>query len=88
MCALIGKGLSGSMQRYILLVVALLLFIFATLDVALLLRHVLDAFIWYRGSGGAIGELSILSYWVSVMKTVCYVAQTSVADGILVCSHV
>ena len=75
-------------RRNVFLIVALFFFIVATLDVALLLRHVLDAFIWYRGSGGAIAELSNLSYWVNVMKTVTYVAQTSVGDGMLVSCHV
>ena len=75
-------------RRNVFLIVALLFFIVATLDVALLLRHVLDAFIWYRGSGGAIAELSDISYWVNVMKTVTYVAQTSVGDGMLVSCHV
>ena len=69
------------------LVVALLLFVFATLDVALLLRHVLDAFIWYQGPGGAIAEFSDISYLVNVMKTVTYVAQTSIGDGMLVGNH-
>ena len=72
-------------QRIVLLVVAIALFTFATLDVALLLRHVLDAFIWYHGPGGAIGEFEDISYWVNVMKTVAYNAQTSIADGMLVC---
>ena len=74
-------------QRNMFLVVALLLFVFATLDVALLLRHVLDAFIWYQGPGGAIAEFSDISYWVNVMKTVTYVAQTSIGDGMLVGYH-
>ena len=75
-------------RRNVFLIVALLFFVFATLDVALLLRHVLDAFIWYRGPGGAIAEFSDISYWVNVMKTVTYVAQTSIGDGMLVSSHV
>ena len=69
------------------LVVALLLFVFATLDVALLLRHVLVAFIWYQGPGGAVAEFSDISYWVNAMKMVTFVAQTSIADGMLVCYH-
>ncbi|KAM5545449.1 hypothetical protein V8D89_000487 [Ganoderma adspersum] len=71
-------------QRSMFLVVALLLFVFATLDVALLLRHVLDAFIWYQGPGGALAEFSDISYWVNVMKTVTYVAQTSIGDVMLI----
>ena len=74
-------------KRIVFLVVALLLFVFATLDVAIQLRHVLYAFIWYTGPGGAIGELSDLSYWLNAMKSVTYNAQTSIADGMLVSIH-
>ncbi|TFY75551.1 hypothetical protein EWM64_g8460 [Hericium alpestre] len=84
MYALLSLGRKNGYRRWPLIVVALLLFTFATLDVAFLLRHVLDAFIWYKGPGGAIGELSNISYWVNVMKTVDYVAQTSIADGMLI----
>lgn len=85
--SLLMSGKSSRSQRNYLLVVVFLLFLFATLDVAFLLRHVLDAFIYYKGPGGAIGELSNISYWVSVMKTVCYSAQTSIADAMLVSTH-
>ncbi|PIL34521.1 hypothetical protein GSI_03299 [Ganoderma sinense ZZ0214-1] len=71
-------------RRNVFLIVAFLFFLFATLDVALLLRHVLVGFIWYHGPGGAIGEFSDISYWVNVMKTVAYVAQTSIGDGMLI----
>nr|VWO98264.1 N/A [Ganoderma boninense] len=74
-------------QRNVFLIVASLLFVFATLDVALLLRHVLDAFVWYHGPGGTVGEFADISYWVNAMKTVNYVAQTSIADGMLVSSR-
>ncbi|EJF60321.1 hypothetical protein DICSQDRAFT_171278 [Dichomitus squalens LYAD-421 SS1] len=84
MYTMLLKSRSRHRQRTVFLVVALLLFIFATLDVALLLRHVLDAFVWYHGPGGAIGEFSDISYWVNAMKTVNYVAQTSIADGMLI----
>ncbi|KAI1793790.1 hypothetical protein LXA43DRAFT_1059780 [Ganoderma leucocontextum] len=84
MYTMLVKSRSRQGQRNVFLVVALLLFVFATLDVALLLRHVLDAFIWYHGPGGAVAEFSDISYWVNAMKTVNYVAQTSIADGMLV----
>ena len=78
-------GPSRTRQRVFYFIVAILLFIFATLDVALLLRHVLDAFVWYHGQGGPTAELDDISYWVSAMKTVAYVAQTSIGDAVLVC---
>ncbi|PIL34431.1 hypothetical protein GSI_03206 [Ganoderma sinense ZZ0214-1] len=71
-------------KRIVFFIVALLLFVFATLDVSIQLRHVLYAFIWYRGPGGAIGEFSDLSYWLNAMKSVTYNAQTSIADGMLI----
>ncbi|KAM5540140.1 hypothetical protein V8D89_006280 [Ganoderma adspersum] len=71
-------------KRIVFLLVALLLFVFATLDVSIQLRHVLHAFIWYSGPGGAIGEFSDLSYWLNAMKSVTYNAQTSIADGMLI----
>ena len=87
MYTMLIKSGSRQSQYNVFLVVTLLLFFFATLDVALLLRHVLDAFVWYKGPGGAIAEFSEISYWVNAMKTVTYVAQTSIADGMLVSYH-
>lgn len=77
-------GRSKTRQRVFYFAIAMVMFTFATLDVALLLRHVLDAFIWYHGPGGATEELGDISYWVSAMKTVAYVAQTSIGDAVLV----
>ena len=85
MYIMLVKSRSKNRQRIIFLIVALLLFTFATLDVALLLRHVLDAFIWYHGPGGPNGEFSDISYWVNAMKSANYVIQTSIGDAVLVC---
>ncbi|KAM5540141.1 hypothetical protein V8D89_006281 [Ganoderma adspersum] len=84
MYLMLVKARSRRRKRNVFLVVALLFFVFATLDVALLLRHVLHAFIWYHGPGGAIAEFSDISYWLNAMKIVNYVAQTSIADGMLI----
>ena len=54
MYLMLVKAPSRQGRRNVFLVVALLLFVFATLDVVLLLVHVLHAFIWYHGPGGAI----------------------------------
>ncbi|KAJ3710889.1 hypothetical protein DFJ43DRAFT_1170417 [Lentinula guzmanii] len=70
--------------NWVMLVVALLLCLFATLDVAFGLRHNLDAFSYYHGPGGATEELNDISYWVNVMKTADYVAQTFIGDGMLI----
>jgi hypothetical protein len=67
-----------------MLVASLLMFIFASLDVAFGLRHNIEAFVYFQG--GAIEDFERLSNWVNVMKMVDYVGQTFVGDAILVCS--
>lgn len=65
-----------------MLTAAMLMFTFASLDVAFHLRHNLDAFIAYDGD--PIDEFLKTSHWLSVMKMVCYVVQTFIGDSILV----
>lgn len=67
-----------------MLVAAILMAIFGTLNVAFALRFNLDAFVWYKGPGGPTGKFENISYWVNVMKTVDYVVQTLIGDLILV----
>lgn len=55
--------------------------------VAFGLRHNLDAFIFYNGPGGPAAEFKDIRYWVNIMKTVDFVAQTSIGDAILVRTH-
>ncbi|EKM60639.1 uncharacterized protein PHACADRAFT_246673 [Phanerochaete carnosa HHB-10118-sp] len=64
--------------------VAVLMLIFATFDVAFGLRHNLDAFIFYTGPGGPTAEFQDLRSWINIMKTVDFVAQTSIGDAILI----
>ncbi|PPQ99838.1 hypothetical protein CVT24_009632 [Panaeolus cyanescens] len=64
-----------------MLTAAVLMFTFASLDVAFHLRHNLDAFVAYDGD--PIDEFLKTSYWLSVMKMVCYVVQTFIGDSIL-----
>ncbi|KAF8345147.1 hypothetical protein F5887DRAFT_1282876 [Amanita rubescens] len=64
-----------------MLVASLLMFIFASLDVAFGLRHNIEAFVYFQG--GAIEDFERLSNWVNVMKMVDYVGQTFVGDAIL-----
>lgn len=63
-------GRTGRKERYNwpLVAVAASMFIFATFDVSFGLRHNLDAFIFYKGSGGPDAEFEDISYWVNVMK--------------------
>lgn len=51
------------------------------------LLHNLEALVFYQGPGGATARFEQISYWVNVMKTADYVAQTAIGDGILV-SHI
>ncbi|KAF9000140.1 hypothetical protein BDQ17DRAFT_1245907 [Cyathus striatus] len=59
----------------------LLMFFFGTMDVALGLRHNLEAFVY--NAGGPEEEFNRISEWVNVMKIADYDAQTFVGDGIL-----
>lgn len=68
-----------------MVLVAIAMCAFATLDVAFGLIHNLDAFIYYTGSGGPIAEFSLISNWVNVMKSADYFAQTAIGDAMLVC---
>lgn len=67
-----------------MIVVMTLMAIFATLDVALGLRHNLEAFIYYSGPGGPEAEFDNISYWVNVMKTVDTQAMSLIGDGMLI----
>lgn len=51
-----------------MVVVVVLMAVFATIDVALGLRHNLDAFVFYHGPGGPDGEFDNISEWINVMK--------------------
>jgi hypothetical protein len=65
-----------------MLTAALLMFIFATMDVCFHLRHNLEAFAYFNSN--PIETFEKTSNWINVMKMVCYVAQTFVGDTILV----
>ncbi|KDR69732.1 hypothetical protein GALMADRAFT_77028, partial [Galerina marginata CBS 339.88] len=65
-----------------MLLAALLMLVFASMDVAFHLRHVLDAFIYFNGD--PIETFDKTSNWINVMKMGCFVAQTFVGDSILI----
>ncbi|KAJ7036754.1 hypothetical protein C8F04DRAFT_1394021 [Mycena alexandri] len=67
-----------------MLLVALAMCSFATLDVAVGLMHNIQAFVLYRGAKGAVGVFSDISNWVNVVKTVDVVMQTTLGDGLLI----
>ncbi|PPQ84944.1 hypothetical protein CVT25_004457 [Psilocybe cyanescens] len=64
-----------------MLVAALLMFLFASLDVAFHLRHNLEAFVYFDVH--PIETFEQTSNWINVMKMACYVAQTFIGDSIL-----
>ncbi|KAJ7452120.1 hypothetical protein B0H11DRAFT_2074364 [Mycena galericulata] len=70
--------------NWAMLLVALAMCSFATLDVALGLMHNIEAFVLYTGPGGALEEFSNISDWVNIMKTVDVVLQTMLGDGMLI----
>ncbi|GJE85142.1 hypothetical protein PsYK624_012200 [Phanerochaete sordida] len=67
-----------------MVVVMALMAIFTTLDLALGLRHNLDAFVFYHGAGGAAAEFDNISYWVNVMKTVDTQVMSLIGDAMLI----
>lgn len=78
-----GAGIQSNVNRGMLAVALLMAFI-ATLGLALGLRHVLEAFIWYRGPGGPTAEFEKISSWIQVTKNGCYIFQTLTGDLILI----
>lgn len=65
-----------------MVIAALAMFVFASLDVSVHLRHNLDVFVYREGD--PVEEFSKTSNWISVISMGCYVAQTFVGDSILV----
>ena len=65
-----------------MLISALLMFFFATMEVSLALRQNIEAFILLGGN--VIEEFEHTSKWVIYMRMVDYVVQTFIGDGILV----
>ncbi|KAF8208510.1 hypothetical protein K438DRAFT_1712167 [Mycena galopus ATCC 62051] len=57
---------------------------FATLDVVVGLLHNIQAFVMFKGPGGAAADFSNISDWVNIVKTVDVVAQTTIGDGMLI----
>jgi hypothetical protein len=80
---LFTDGAKGGVNKK-MLAIAIALGTFATLSLAFQLKHVLDAFIWYHGPGGALEEMNDISNWVNVMQTVTYTFQTVIGDLVLV----
>lgn len=78
-----GNLKSRSSINWVMVAATLAMFTVATMEIAFGFQHDLDAFINFKGPGGAIGELSNISNWVNVMKTVDYALQTFIGDAIM-----
>ena len=83
--------------KFKMIAIALLMFLFATLDVAFGLRLNLDAFVYHNdipssesgtqsGVEVAAKQFDQISYWMNVMRFVDCLAQMFIGDGILVSS--
>ncbi|KAJ7456041.1 hypothetical protein B0H11DRAFT_2322293 [Mycena galericulata] len=69
--------------RWLILSVGIALFVVATFDVIIGFLHILQAFAFYTGGGGAAQELSDISGWINVAKTAAHVAQMILGDFVL-----
>ncbi|KAJ7749586.1 hypothetical protein DFH07DRAFT_828975 [Mycena maculata] len=67
-----------------MLSVTVLMGTFATVDVATGLLHNIQAFVLYKGAGGAAQEFSNISDWVNIIRTVDTLVQTLLGDGMLI----
>ncbi|KAJ8464015.1 hypothetical protein ONZ45_g17386 [Pleurotus djamor] len=67
-----------------MLLIAIVLVVFATLDVTLNMLHAIKAFIFYKGVGGAIEEYTNISDWINIMGTVDVVFPIILGDGVLI----
>ncbi|KAJ7871694.1 hypothetical protein B0H14DRAFT_2723567 [Mycena olivaceomarginata] len=70
--------------RWFILSVGITLFVVATFDVVIGLLHNLQAFAFYTGGGGAAKELSDISGWINVARTIAQVIQMILGDFVLI----
>ena len=80
-----GKMKSWGSINKMMVLAALGMLVFGTLDVAFGLRRNLDAFVFQFAKGvHPADEFAEISDWVNVMKFADYAVQTFIGDGILV----
>ncbi|KIK61736.1 hypothetical protein GYMLUDRAFT_73243 [Collybiopsis luxurians FD-317 M1] len=81
-----SKGVlrSASSINWIVFIVAILLAILSTLDIALGLMHAIEAFIFYTGPGGSNARFTGLTDWVNILKTCNIVFGKLISDGVLI----
>ncbi|KAI0085804.1 hypothetical protein BDY19DRAFT_895916 [Irpex rosettiformis] len=81
-----GRTSIGKRQTYNwpLIVVAALMFILETMNIVCSIKFNHDAFIRYKGPGGASVIFHKISYTVNVMKTGCLQMMALIGDGMLI----
>jgi hypothetical protein len=70
--------------KWILLIVAILMFVCSTADAIFNLEHNLNAFIFYDGPGGAAAHFHIINDWVNIARGITFLLITLLGDGMLV----
>ncbi|KAF6752066.1 hypothetical protein DFP72DRAFT_991158 [Ephemerocybe angulata] len=79
-----GRLKAWSEMKKMMVIAALLMLVFGSLDVAFGLRHNLEAFVYQLAKGvQPAEEFGKISKWLNVMKFANYTAQTFIGDGIL-----
>ncbi|KAJ8502353.1 hypothetical protein ONZ45_g11850 [Pleurotus djamor] len=79
-----GARKPPSSIQWPMLLVAIVLAAFATLEMSLTLLHSIKAFILYKGAGGPIEQLTNISDWMNIMGTVNVVFPIIFGDGVLI----
>jgi hypothetical protein len=64
-----------------------MLFLNATVDTVFVMIQIVEAFVGYKGPGGAIHVFTQGSSWQSMIKVFCVGLQSLIGDGLLVCGH-
>jgi len=68
----------------VLLGISVLMAFLDIFNETLQLRHILEAFVYYKGPGGPEQQLNDAGYWINPAKSIIYALQTLLGDGVLV----
>ncbi|KAJ7205008.1 hypothetical protein GGX14DRAFT_543993 [Mycena pura] len=79
-----GRWRKPNEVNWFMLSVAILLFVVGTFDVIIGLVHNLQAFVFFKGAGGAAQELMNISNWIDVARSITQVIQMILGDVVLI----
>ncbi|KAJ7218213.1 hypothetical protein C8J57DRAFT_1732297 [Mycena rebaudengoi] len=79
-----GQWRTRSELNWIALVVCTMLFLNATVDTVFVMIQIVEAFVGYKGPGGAIHVFTQGSSWQSMIKVFCVGLQSLIGDGLLI----